>query len=181
MPDRMPDRMMPSTTLELTGILATTDSYERLHLCLVDDLETPTYEGGRLTSDHSWARLRKAIPIPASGDAYNVPYDFPLNGAPDDAGIRGECWVTLSTPARGARGRAAREQRARVLALAAELRGKEVVLTVRPKRYSFISQAAHNHGTGVAGTSLQFVGLEAQVARPRGPPPAHRRSRCNNI
>jgi hypothetical protein len=153
-------------TLELTGILATTDSYERLRLCLVDVLETPAYEGGRPASDHSWARLREAVP---ESKTYNVPYNFPLNGAPDDAGIRGECWVTLPTPAKGARGRAAREQRARILALAEELRGKEVVLTVRPKRYSFVSQAAHNHGAEVAGTSLQFVGLEPRTSRPRAP------------
>ena len=153
-------------TLELTGILATTNSYERLRLCLVDILETPTYEGGRLASDHSWARLREAVP---ESKSYNVPYNFPLNGAPDDAGIRGECWVTLPTSARGPRGRATRDQRARILALAKELRGKEVVLTVRPKRYSFVSQAAHNHGAEVAGTILQFVGLEPRTSRPREP------------
>lgn len=153
-------------TLELTGILATTDSYERLRLCLVDVLETPAYEGGRLASDHSWAHLREAVP---ESKTYNVPYNFPLNGAPDNAGIRGECRVTLPTPAKGAQGRAARDQRARVLALAEKLRGKEVVLTVRPKRYSFISQAAHNHGAEVAGTSLQFVGLEPRTSRPRAP------------
>ena len=146
-------------TLELTGILATTDSYERLRLCLVDVLETPTYVGGRLVADSSWARLRDAVPYTT---AYNVPYDFPLNGAPDDAGIRGECWVSLP----GGRARATVAQRARIVALAAELRGKEVVLTVRPKRYSFVSTAAHNYGDEVAGTSLQFVGLEARTSLP---------------
>lgn len=155
------------STLELTGILATTDPYERLRLCLVDGLETPTVEGGRLASDHSWARLRDAVP---ESKNYNVPYTFPQGGAPDDAGIRGECWVTLPTPARGARGRATREQRGRILALAKELRGQEVVLTVRPKRYSFVSQAAHNQGEEIAGTSLllcNIEGREPRTSRPR--------------
>jgi hypothetical protein len=147
-------------TLELTGILATTDSYERLRLCLVDVLETPTYVGGQIATDNSWARLRDAVPYSA---AHSVPYNFPLNGAPDDAGIRGECWVSL--PGGGAR--AAVAQRARVMALAADLRGKEVVMAVRKKRYSFVSTAAHNYGYEVSGTALQFVGLEARASLPR--------------
>jgi len=56
-------------------------------------------------------------------------------------------------------------QKNRVLNLASELRGKEVVVTVRPKRYSFVSSAAHNFGEEVAGTSLQFVGIEAYAVR----------------
>ena len=136
-------------TLELTGILATTDSYERLRLCLIDVLT------GARFSDSSWARLRAAVPPTTQ---YSVPYDFPLNGAPDDAGIRGECWVTVP----GGRGRAARDRRARILALATELRGKEVVLTVLPKRFSFVSQARHNSGETVAGTSLQLCTIEAR-------------------
>ena len=145
-------------TIELTGILATTDSFERLRLCLVDFLETPAQKGGRQVVDSSWARLRAAVPFTTN---YNIPYDFPLNGAPDDAGIRGECWVSLPN----GRTKTGRLQKARILNLASELRGKEVVLTVRPKRYSFVSSAAHNYGEEIAGTSLQFVGIEAYTFR----------------
>jgi len=141
--------------LELSGILATTDTYERLRLCLVDGL-TPVVGSGQLVSDNSWARLRRAVP---ESDAHQIPYNLPLGGAPDDAGIRGECWVTIS-------GRKSPEKK-RILALAEDLRGKEVILTVLPKRYSFISQAGHNKGEGVSGVSLQFVSLGLKI------PPAH--------
>lgn len=151
----------PGDTLELTGILAGPDSAGRLRLCLVDVLETPAYEGGGIVADSSWARLLAAVPKTAD---YAVPYNLPLNGAPDDAGVRGECWVTL--PKGKAAATAAR--RARLEALAAELRGKEVTITVRPKRYAFASAAAHNYGSEVAGTALLFVGLEARATRPRG-------------
>jgi hypothetical protein len=134
-------------TVTLTGILATSDAFGRLRLCLVDALPS------RTVADTSWARLKAAVP---DGGVYDVPYSFPLGGAPDDAGIRGECWAAVP----GGRGRAARARRARMLALAAELRGKEVVLTVRPKRYSFASRAPHNSGAEVAGTSLQVCTLE---------------------
>lgn len=154
--------MAAADTLELTGILAATDAHERLRLCLVDVLE-----GERPVPDNTWTRLRKAVP-PSYGKAYAVPYDLPLGGSPDDAGIRGECWVSLPRAAPGKRGRLARDHRARILALAAELRGKEVVLTVRPKRYSYISQARHNYGEEVAGTLLQFVTLEPKPARATG-------------
>ncbi len=77
--------------LTLTGILASTDSFGRLRLCLVDVLPSQDRPGGR--PDGTWARLRAAVP--ARG-GYRVPYDLPLGGAPDDAGIRGECWVTVA-------------------------------------------------------------------------------------
>lgn len=134
----------PAGNIELTGILAKSDSYERLRLCLVDFLETVG------AADDSWWRLRTAVPDKKD---YKAPYSFSLDGAADDAGIRGECWMTLPKGA---------AERLRILALAAELRGREVRLTVRPKRYSFVSQARHNAGVKVAGTVLNFVGgLEA--------------------
>lgn len=142
-----------SDEITLTGILGTTDSYDRLRLCLVDVL--PSRENDRKAgADQSWAVLRRAVP---ASDDYAVPYDFPLGGAPDDAGIRGECWVTVP----GGRGKAAQGRRQRILNLAAELRGKEVTLTVRPKRYSFTSGASHNAGADVAGTSLLLVTIES--------------------
>ena len=142
----------PNQVLTLTGILATTDSYDRLRLALVDVLPSRERDFRRGT-DSSWARLRAAIP---ESDNYSVPYYFPLNGISDDAGIRGECWITIP----GGRGHAAQNRRQRLLALAVELRGKEVVATVIPKRYSFISKENHNYDTPVAGTSLQLRTLE---------------------
>ena len=133
----------PPPDLELSGILATTDSHQRLRLCLVDGLTS------QLSSDNSWWRLRQAVPW---SDTHQIPYNLPLGGAPDAAGIRGECWVTISS-------RKAPEKK-RILALAADLRGKEVVLTVTPKRYSFISQTGHNEGEVVSGVSLRFANLE---------------------
>lgn len=141
--------MEPAGDLRLTGVLAKSDPSGRLRLCLVDVLES---RGGAY--DGSWRRLRAAIPPSA---AYAVPYRFDLGGAPDDAGVRGECWITLP------RGKA---RRRRLAEYAAALVGKEVEVTVRPKRYSFVSWARHNHGATVAGTSLQYVGgLEALAPR----------------
>ncbi|GFR88350.1 hypothetical protein ElyMa_002515400 [Elysia marginata] len=149
-----------SSTLELTGILAATDEHQRLRLCLVESLETTPikHTGGALrTPDFSWARLRTAVPNESKN--FHAPYTLSLDGLPDNAGIRGECWATLPLAAT----RETRERRARILALAEELRGKEVVLTVRPKRYSFVSQAPLNRGEHVAGVSLQFVSLEPRT------------------
>lgn len=137
-----------SAILELTGILAKTDTYNRLRLCFVDTLE------GESRPDLSWSRLCSAVPD-REAEEYNVPYKINPGGRPDDAGIRGECWVTLPR---------ARDRQRRILDFAEELRGKEVILTVRPKRYSLVSRAEHNSGTEVAGTALEFVGLEE---RPR--------------
>ena len=147
----------PSDTLELTGLLTTPDKFGRLCLCLVEVLEDP---GGAI-NDRSWARLRAAVPPTA---AHGVPYDFPLGGAPDDIGIRGVCWATLP-PAKSA---PARARRGRILALAEDLLGREVVLTVRPKRFSFVSAKGRNFGEAVSGTTIQFVGLEARTPTPRG-------------
>jgi hypothetical protein len=41
--------------------------------------------------------------------------------------------------------------------LVQELRGKEVTVIVRPKRYAFRSNAEHNRGKSVTGTTLQLV------------------------
>ena len=143
--------MSRSTDLELTGILTKTGPSGRLHLCLVDVLET---QRGRY--DGTWRKLRAAIPPSAH---HTVPYKFDLGGAPDDAGIRGECWICLPR---------AKARRKRLIDYAATLRGKEVRLTVRPKRFSFVSWANHNHGQTISGTSLQFVGgLEALPQVPK--------------
>ena len=138
--------------LELTGVLASSDSFERLRLCFVDGL------AGAAAADHSWARLRRAVP---ESEGHTVPYELPLAGEPDDAGIRGECWVTLPT----ARSRDARARRARLLALAADLRGREVAVTVAPRRYTFVSRSGHNRGATVTGTSLQLVLIEERMPR----------------
>ena len=132
------------TSLTLTGVLASTDPNERLRLNFVDRI------GGK--HDASWARLQKAVP-PGGG---RVPYVFPFKGAPDDAGIRGECWITVP----GGRGREAQQRRRRVLALAVELRGREVTATVTAKRYAFVVKAGPNRGKREAGTSLQLKTLE---------------------
>lgn len=127
-----------ATTLTLTGLLGKTDSRQRLHLYLVDVL--PSREKSQ-SNDPSWARLKAAVP---RDGRYAVPYSASGEGS----GVRGECWVT--TPSRG--GAAVQDRRRRILAFAEELRGKEVVLTVRPRRYSC---------TNTAGTQLQLVSIEA--------------------
>ena len=129
-----------NTEFELTGILATSDSFGRLRLCFVDFLESTQKR------DSSWYLLKKNIP---DTEQYSVPYTFPLGGRADDAGIRGECWITLPR---------VKQRRRSILAFAKTLRGKEVRLTVKPKRFSFDSNAPHNFDAQVAGTSLLFVG-----------------------
>jgi hypothetical protein len=117
-------------------VMAAPDPKGRLRLCLVDRT------AGR--SDATWRTLRDNIS--ASWGA--VPYKLDQGGRADDAGIRGECWITIP------KGRGPD----RVLGLARELSGKEVRLDVVPKRFSFVSRAAHNRGEQVVGTSLQFDG-----------------------
>lgn len=138
-------------SIELTGILVAPDDFGRLRLCLVDVL--PSRERDAV-ADGSWARLKQAVPYSSE---YSVPYDLPQGGAPDDAGIRGECWITLPD----GRSRESRGRRDRILALAKELRGKEVAVRVRPKRFAFDSGARHNDGAHVAGTALVLETLEA--------------------
>lgn len=136
-------------TIELTGILASTDVNERLRLCLIDYL-TPK-NGADIIADNSWYRLRKLIPSFNTEDGYNIPYTLPLDGAPDDAGIRGECWITLPG-SKKSKSRSVKEHRKRILSLAKDLRGKEVKISMKPKRYSFIN----SYGETTAGTSLIF-------------------------
>lgn len=136
-----------SKPFELTGILATSDTHGRLRLCLVDRLEA---REGAL--DNSWKLLTTVAP-PVGG--YAVPYKLDAGGTPDDAGVRGECWVSLPKSRK-------KGERERLAAFVEELKGREVAMTVRPQRYSFVSKAAHNYGAKVTGTSLTFVGgLEA--------------------
>lgn len=130
--------------LELTGILGASDPQGRLRLCLVDRLETRGE-----AYDASWRMLVRAIPQGGPGAAA-VPYRLDNGGESDSAGVRGECWITVPSA-----------RRARVEELARELRGREVLITVRPRRYSFDSRSARNRGARVEGTSLAFVGLEA--------------------
>jgi hypothetical protein len=137
--------------LELTGVLATSDPQGRLRLCLVDGLEA---RGGAY--DSSWRALVRAVPEGAPPSAA-VPYRLDRGGASDSAGVRGECWVTVP-PAR----------RARIEELARALRGREVRLTARPRRYAFDSRSARNRGARVEGTSLAFVGLELLEPDPAG-------------
>lgn len=139
-----------ATKITLTGILTTTDANDRLRLILVDILPSQEKDGRR---DASWARLKEAVPDSGAG---SVPYEFVKGGAPDDAGIRGECWVTVP----GGRGAAAVGRRRRILELAADLRGKEVVLEVKPRRFAFVSTARHNRGEQVSGVSLHLVTIE---------------------
>jgi hypothetical protein len=144
---------MSTTDLELTGILLKSDVKKgRVRLCLVEDRIATAGGASRVVADNSWSTLTKAVPYT---ERYSVPYHFPLKGAPDDSGIRGECWVTLPS------GRANAARRGRILGLAEELQRKEVLIVVRPKRYSFVSAAAANYGALVEGTALHFVGLEA--------------------
>lgn len=127
--------------LELVGLLATTDAYERLRLVLVDSLEDGT-------TDYSWNLLRSVL----WGDT--TPYRVHEEST-DGAGIKGECWINLPPVPKSGKGREAiRARRARILALAEELRGKEVVLTVQPKRYSYAEG-----GEVKTGTALGFVNL----------------------
>ncbi len=133
---------MARAPITLTGILATSDSFGRLRLSFIDVLP----KGG---FDRSWARLTAAIP---ETGRYTVPYTSPTNGVPDDSGIRGECWIVVSRAA---------ARRRRILTLADELRGKDVVVTVRPKRYTFITDA----GISRSGTALKLISLEAGDAR----------------
>jgi len=126
--------------VKLTGILAKTDSFERLRLCLVEALEGERWE------DRSWERLQRAVPV--TSPAYSVPYTLPYGGKADDAGFRGECWVTIPRKKKGA-----------VLPYAAGLLGKEVEIEVEPKRYTFVSGSRHNCDDTVAGTCLMLVTL----------------------
>jgi hypothetical protein len=129
---------MARGSITLTGNLATSDSFGRLRLSFIDVLP----RGG---FDQSWARLTAAIP---ETGRYAVPYTSPTNGVPDDSGIRGECWIVVPRDA---------ARRRRILALADELRGKDVVVTVRPKRYSFVTDT----GLPRSGTALKLISLEA--------------------
>jgi hypothetical protein len=128
-------------TLELTGLLGGGDPREKITLILLDQREE--------RYDDSWRRLKEAT----VGGGGRVPYHLPQGGAPDDAGIRGECWATY--PA--ARGRMAAARREATLSYLETLRGRPVVLTVRPKRYDFVSK----DGVRRTGWSLHFVGVEA--------------------
>lgn len=141
-------------SLELTGVLATSDPQGRLRLCLVDRLDS---RGGAY--DATWRRLCAAIP---GQEGRTAPYRLDRSGASDSAGIRGECWIALP-PAR----------RQRLLAYARELAGREVRLVARPKGFSFVSRAARNRGQLVEGTSLVLVGeLLPLVREPELPGPA---------
>jgi hypothetical protein len=136
---------MTNSTITLTGIMATTDTHGRLRLCLVDFL--PSQESLKnARPDRSWQRLREAIPY---SERHSIPYNFPLKGAPDDDGVRGDCWITLPS-----RGQGAKRRRQMFLNLAKSLRGKEVEVRVTPKRYTFESQSTHNKGDTVSGTQL---------------------------
>ncbi len=128
-----------SARLELTGLLGATDPQGRLRLCLVERLG-----GGDGALDETWRLLRREIP---GGPGLGVPYRLDHGGRPDAAGVLGDCWVTVPAG-----------QKNRVAAYARELRGREVGFSVRPKRYGFVSQAAHNRGRRVAGTALVFAG-----------------------
>ena len=125
--------------MELTGCLSTPDETGRLRLVLVDRLKALA------GPDNTWIRLLAAAPA-ASG---SVPYRFDHQaGQPDDAGIRGECWVRLPGGARGQR----------MAAYAKELQGKEVRLWVTAKRYRYLDP---RRGP-MAGTALVYAnGLEA--------------------
>lgn len=133
--------------LELTGLLGASDSRGRLRLVLVDSLVA---HGGR--PDSTWRALRRATP-PGPG----APYRLDRGGAPDAAGLRGECWITV--PA---------HRRARIEECVQELRGQEVRLTVRPRRYSYAAPTGR-----VKGTTLAFVGgLVREAGQPAVEPPA---------
>ncbi len=133
---------------EITGVLATSDPKGRLRLCLVDYLEMTK------RADYSWKTLKKEVPAFSAGG--HPPYTFLTDGTPDDAGIRGECWITIS-------GRD-KKRRDRILALAVELRSKEVVCTVTPRRYSFA--AREDPQKQVTGVALQLNFLEKLQPRP---------------
>lgn len=148
---------MSTDFIELTGLLAQSaasgasagsgaPANKRLTLVLVERLDTP---GWGALPDASYRRLFEAAP--SRGGRYLTPYRLADGGRPDHDGVRGQCWVTLDY-----RGRGAKDKKRRVLALADELWNAEVMVTARPKRYSFVDR----RGEQVAGTLLQLVALE---------------------
>jgi hypothetical protein len=130
-----------TTSLELRGVLAQTDVRGRLRLLFYEQLAA-------VGADYSWAALAKRV---RGGGA--APYAFSERA--DGAGLRGECWITVS-----ARGKGGAERKARVLALAEELRAREVEVRARPQAYRF----AGADGAERAGTRLVFETLTPLVA-----------------
>jgi hypothetical protein len=150
--------MSRKNVLTLTGILGTSDGHGRLRLRLVDYLPGG---GQSAKKDYSWKRLKEVLP---TREFRATPYSLPKGGAPDDAGVRGECWIVIP----GGRGGATAQRRGRLLTLAESLRGKEVEVEVVPKRYTFISQASHNRGAQVSGASLQLRTIEPVLEKKGG-------------
>jgi len=137
---------MDAATIELTGILSGCDAHGKVRVILLD-------ESGDGAFDPSLARLRRAAPPSAGQVPYTLdparPGDHPLASG----GVLGEFWMS---PPR------AKYALASLKRLVVELQGKEVRVTVAPKRYNFVSTAPHNRGAQIRGTSLQYVGLEAR-------------------
>jgi hypothetical protein len=140
-----------AASFDLTGLMGQTDPKGRLTLYFVERLAATD----RKDTSMEWLRTR----APKKEDL-RVPYRMTDTGQPDADGIRGMCWATLNY--RGARGA---DRKRRILELADQLRGEEVVLTVQPRFYEFESA----RGTVERGTMLQFVGLERLRAAPAGP------------
>lgn len=130
--------------LTLTGVMASPDPRDRLRLAL---METRPLRGHR--ADYSWAELARRVPADRAR-----PFELhsPEDGAADSAGRRGECWVELPRN---------KKRRARLLAYARGLVGREVELEVRLRPYTFRSQRGANRGEWVVGAALDFVSLEA--------------------
>jgi len=146
---------MAKKTLTLTGLMAKPDAFGRLRLNLVDALAAA---GGK--PDNTWRRLRAVAP-PARRDAaslrggpkapFKLPFVMHNGGAPDSAGLRGECWVSVP-----------KDRREKILALAGELRSKEVELTAVVRRYSFTPPGGL---APVVGISLSLAGGPVELTK----------------
>ena len=136
----------------LVGLLGQTDSFGRIRLLFLDEYDTPGYE-----RDKSWMSLLRAkraaelstddhvrttVPFDLSIDLpIDLSSDLPIND--NDAGIRGECWITIAK--RG-------DAKKRLLGLVEELRNVEVSMYVKLRRFAaFISKARHNRGEEIPG------------------------------
>jgi hypothetical protein len=110
-------------SLTLRGIVAAPDAHGRLRFLLIEKRKDGHY-------DTSWATLSKEIPTVYG---FHMPYSLK---EPDEDGIRGEFSVVVAKP------RPSKYQlgdRAAYWAkFVAPLRGAEVEVDVRPKKYSFV-------------------------------------------
>ena len=127
--------------LTLRGVVAAPDAHGRLRFLLVEKRRDGHY-------DASWATLAKEVP---AAHGLHMPYSL---RDPDEDGVRGEFAVVAAKP------RPSKYQmgdRAAYWTKFVEpLRGAEVEVDVRPKKYSFTPAGAQD-GEPITGYTLTLV------------------------